>query len=97
MLDPITLAAGGALLGIGYLSGRVGRRRSLPRPKKPTKPICGCGHGLEQHDPRTAACHGTVRRPRTESNRYVPCTCRQYTGPRAVEELFATPILPPQD
>lgn len=27
----------------------------------------------------------------------VRCNCRQYTGPRPVESLFATPLLPPAE
>jgi hypothetical protein len=27
----------------------------------------------------------------------VPCTCRQYVGPRPIDEVFVPRVLPPSD
>ncbi len=102
MFDPISLAVGAALLAAGHLTGWLAGRRSTRRAAA-TPPVCGCGHGLEQHDPDTKACHAQVRRDTYNKHgdwvgdTYVACTCRQYVGPTPVEQLFNTPILPPSD
>jgi hypothetical protein len=98
-MDPISLAVGGVLFAAGFLVGKITRRRSKD---DGVKAICGCGHGLEKHDPKDGACHGEEQRSRFEDghwtgHEYVQCACRQYTGPRPIEELFAPKFLPPQD
>ncbi|MBP2474829.1 hypothetical protein JOF53_003701 [Crossiella equi] len=102
MIDPISLAVGAGLFATGLLAGKLTRRRA-PAGTTP-KPLCGCSHGLEQHDPDTKECHGQIlhKDARTEGgtwigNQWVPCTCRQYVGPKPFEELYAPPMLPPQD
>ncbi len=100
MLDPITLIIGGGLLAAGYGSGRVGRRRRHPRAPKPVpppKPVCGCGHGIHDHDPATSKCHGTKKAYRWDGfrevlDKYVSCTCRQYSGPQPLPEFYAPEI-----
>lgn len=91
MLDPFTLLAGAGILGVGYLAGRITRRRAAPAP---TQALCGCGHGLEQHDLQAHACKAEVPRG---NYTYVPCTCQQYVGPKPLEEMFVQQYLPPAD
>ncbi|MEY8041898.1 hypothetical protein [Saccharopolyspora cebuensis] len=99
-MDPISLVVGGVLLALGFAAGRFGRVRSKARAKEQITASCGCGHGLDQHDPEDGTCHAELRRSRYvdggwDGHEYVPCTCRQYVGPRPVEELFAPKYLPP--
>jgi hypothetical protein len=102
MIDPISLAVGAALFVSGSVAGHVRR----PRGKQPETPTatCGCGHTLAHHDPDTNECHGQTLQPKSRNKRgdyigdlWVPCTCRQYVGPRPMEPLFAMPFLPPTD
>jgi hypothetical protein len=100
-VEPLSLAVGAALLAAGYLGGRLGRRRS----RSPATPVavCGCGHPLSQHDPQTNTCHAEVprdaydRKGRWAGHTWVACSCRQYVGPRPIDEVFAPRLLPPQD
>ncbi|WP_158839687.1 hypothetical protein [Saccharothrix deserti] len=98
-MDPISLAVGGVIFAAGYVIGFL-TKRSRPSAPQLTA-ICGCGHGLDQHDPETWTCHAEVRRDEFDGvvvrHVYVPCTCRQYTGPKPIEELFAPKYLPPND
>ena len=100
MIDPLTLLVGATILAVGFLAGRITRRRSTPQTPLPT---CGCGHGLDQHDPETKMCHAQHPRSKFDTGgdwvgyTYVPCTCRQYVGPRPLEEMFAQQYLPPAD
>jgi hypothetical protein len=99
----MSLVVGAVLLGAGYLSGRFGRRRR--RPSEPAGPVavCGCGHALSQHDPQSRTCHAEVprdsydRKGRWAGHTWVACTCRQYVGPRPIDEVFTPRLLPPQD
>lgn len=102
MIDPISLAVGAGLFTTGLVAGQLTRRRT-PIAATP-KPVCGCSHGLEQHDPDTNECHRQILREDTYTedgawigNQWVPCTCRQYVGPKPLEELYVPPLLPPQD
>jgi hypothetical protein len=106
MFDPFSLAAGGVLVGIGYVSGRIGRRKNKknPTPSKPLKAICGCSHGYHNHDPKTGVCTALVlhkdwydERGRYRGNQRLACTCKQYNGPKPLEQYFATMTLPPAD
>lgn len=96
MFDPISLVAGAALLSAGYLSGRI------TRPSRTPQAICGCGHGLDQHEPASGRCHGEVKRAAYNKygswvgHTYPTCTCQQYVGPVPIEQLIQTQILPPQ-
>ncbi|MFI7122627.1 hypothetical protein [Amycolatopsis sp. NPDC049868] len=102
MNGPISLTLGYCLFGAGLLVGRLTRRRAPA--DATTKPVCGCSHGLEHHDPESKECRGEIlhRDARSTSgiyigNQWVACTCRQYVGPKPFEELFVSPMLPPQD
>lgn len=98
-MEPISLLVGGVLLAVGYIAGRIGRRR--PGPPPPVTPLCGCGHALSQHDRSTSTCYAELRRDtfdrrgRWSGHSWVPCTCRQYVGPRPIDEVFAPRLLPP--
>ncbi|AIG73315.1 Hypothetical protein AJAP_01925 [Amycolatopsis japonica] len=95
MIEPISLAVGAGLFGAGLLTGKLTRRQTGAGTSP--KPVCGCSHGLEQHDPDTKECHGQILHRDWIGNQWVPCTCRQYVGPKPFEELFVSPMLPPQD
>jgi hypothetical protein len=101
VVEPISLLVGAGLLAGGYLAGRRNRRR--PPPPRPLTPMCGCGHPLSQHDPDTRTCHAQLRRDafdrrgRFAGHIWAPCTCRQYIGPRPIDEVFVPPLLPPAD
>lgn len=95
MIDPISLAVGAAILAVGFLTGRLSRRRVKD---DPAKPVCGCGHSLAEHDRDTDRCHAQIRRDKYDSigdwvgHTWVPCTCRRYVGPQPVESLWMPPI-----
>ncbi|MCW2699547.1 MAG: hypothetical protein JWQ45_1082 [Blastococcus sp.] len=99
-MEPVSLLVGGALLAVGYLTGRLNRHRTPP-PPPPMTPLCGCGHALSQHDRETSTCYAELRRDnydkrgRWAGHVWVPCTCRQYVGPRPIDEVFAPRLLPP--
>lgn len=94
---------GALILLAGLLVGRLlpGRRRR-PKPLKPApppKPVCGCSHGLHDHDPATNACNGKTKAYRWNGtygrevlDKYVSCTCKQYTGPSIYPEYIAREI-----
>ena len=98
-MEPITLLVGAALLGAGYVAGRLQRRRAAP--PRPMTPVCGCGHPLSQHDPESSTCYAELRRDsydkrgRWAGHTWVACSCRQYIGPRPIDEVFAPRVLPP--
>lgn len=102
MIDPTSLVVGAGLFATGLLTGKLTRRRT-PAADTTPKAVCGCSHGLEQHNPDTNECHGQMRRDKHNKfgdwigHEWVPCTCRQYVGPRPLEELYAPPVLPPRD
>ncbi|MEU4314561.1 hypothetical protein [Nocardia sp. NPDC024068] len=94
MLDPLSLAVGAGLVGVGWACGRFGRR--VPRTKKLIA-RCGCGHDLALHDRETGTCHAESSRRGTHGLReWIGCQCRRYTGPTPLEDVFAPPILPPE-
>lgn len=87
-MDPLSLLAGVAIFVTGWLVGRVTRRRRAV--DDPTKPTCGCRHGLHAHDPRDGRCHGANRVKVYKNGEFkhfeeVPCACRQYVGPPNLE------------
>ena len=98
-MEPISLLVGGVLLAVGFVAGRWGRRPAPPAP--PMTPVCGCGHALSQHDRESSTCYAELRRDtfdrrgRWSGHSWVPCTCRQYVGPRPIDEVFVPPLLPP--
>lgn len=99
MVEPISLLVGAVLLATGFGAGRLSLRK--PAPPAPLTPVCGCGHTLSQHDTETHTCYAEVRRDafdrrgRWSGHTWVPCTCRQYVGPRPIDEVFLPPLLPP--
>ncbi|WP_067835391.1 hypothetical protein [Nocardia lijiangensis] len=96
MLDPLSLAVGAGLIGIGWVFGRFGHRRRAQSEAK-SLARCGCGHDLALHDRATGNCHAEFSRKGTHGLReWVRCTCRRYTGPTPLEEVFTSPILPPE-
>jgi hypothetical protein len=98
-VEPVSLLVGGALLAVGFLAGRFGRRHTAPPPAQ--TPLCGCGHTLSQHDTETSTCYAELRRDnydkrgRWAGHSWVPCTCRRYIGPRPIDEVFQPRLLPP--
>jgi hypothetical protein len=97
-MDPLSLAVGALLVIVGFAAGRLSRRR--PGPALP-QAVCACGHPLSQHDPESATCHAEVardaytKRGRWAGHTWVACSCRQYIGPRPIDEVFAPRLLPP--
>ncbi|MFI5717896.1 hypothetical protein [Nocardia sp. NPDC051750] len=95
MLDPLSLAVGAGLVVIGWAGGRFGVRRARSGRKLPAR--CGCGHDLALHDRATGTCHAEDSRRGTHGLReWVQCHCRRYTGPTPLEDVFSSPILPPE-
>jgi hypothetical protein len=98
-MEPISLMVGAVLLAAGFAAGRWGRRH--PSAPPPMTPLCGCGHTLSQHDIETHTCYAELRRDtfdrrgRFSGHTWVPCTCRQYVGPRPIDEVFLPRLLPP--
>jgi hypothetical protein len=98
-VEPISLLVGAVLLAAGYAAGRWGRRAAAAPP--PVTPLCGCGHVLSQHDIDNRTCYAELRRDtfdrrgRFAGHTWVPCTCRQYVGPRPIDEVFLPRVLPP--
>lgn len=94
-MDPLSIAVGGALLATGWLAGRRARRPpKLPEPPKQPEAICGCDHHLSAHDLATGKCHEKARLGQKYRDnqmtewKWVPCNCRQYTGPRPIDTVF---------
>jgi hypothetical protein len=92
---------GAAILAFGILVGRfMPARRRTPKLVPPPKPICGCTHHHSYHDPETARCHGLMKGEPVRYNASavptayskVPCTCRQYSGPVPLSEVYAPEI-----
>lgn len=100
MIAPEMLTGGIVAIG-AFLAGqwlpRPGRR-GAQRPKK-IEPYCGCEdgdggfHHHSYHDPKTGECHGKVYIGFWSSQRhYQDCTCRQYSGPQPLPEVYAPEI-----
>ena len=85
-MDPLSLLAGGALLVIGWVAGRLGRVR--PRPHRQPQPVCGCGHHLAHHDRQAGACAALVLYEwydKRMMQRWETCSCKRYTGPEPID------------
>ena len=100
-MEPVSLLIGGGLVVVGWVAGRVGRRRPSGPPPPPVA-TCGCGHPLAQHDREASTCHAEIPRDafkfgRWAGHTWVRCPCRQYIGPRPIDEVFAPRLLPPLD
>ncbi|WP_067512511.1 hypothetical protein [Nocardia puris] len=97
MFDPLSLAVGAGLLGLGWVVGRFGHRRHTRAARRSLPARCGCGHDLALHDRATGTCHAEISRRAPHGLReWVRCNCRRYTGPTPLEDVFAPPILPPE-
>jgi len=90
---------GALILLAGLVVGRFLPARRKQRKAKQIKPVCGCEHGLHDHDKATGACNARSRTYRYDQatefevlDGYVPCTCRQYTGPEPLPEYYAPEI-----
>lgn len=88
LIDGTVIALTGVLVG-RFLPAR--RKRSG---LKDVKPVCGCGHHQSFHDPNTGGCHSMMRVPNSMSrdSYYTTCTCRQYSGPEPLPEVYAPEI-----
>ena len=99
-MDPVSLVVGGLLIAVGFVAGRLGRRR---QPPAIPQAVCACGHPLSQHDPEERTCHAEVARDafnwagHRSGQTWVDCRCRQYVGPRPIDEVFAPRLLPPPE
>ncbi|PRY48514.1 hypothetical protein LY71_109151 [Geodermatophilus tzadiensis] len=102
-MEPVSLVIGAALLAAGFVAGRIGGRRPPAGPPPLPTPVCGCGHPLSQHDTETNTCYAELRRDsydrrgRWAGHTWVACTCRQYVGPRPIDEVFLPRVLPPSE
>jgi hypothetical protein len=103
-MEMLLLLGGSAGIGviifvIGFLLGRASQTRQSP---PLLQPICGCEHGLNMHG-TDGQCHEIDLIPvdwdgyhRAIEWQEHSCTCQKYVGPKPIEELFSTPILPPE-
>ena len=99
-MSPELVSAGIAVASFiaGQWVPRPHRRRV--KPPKPVEPICGCDHHHSYHDPKTGECHGQVRGKPLQYDGYgyatawgkAQCTCKQYTGPTPLPEVYAPEI-----
>jgi len=108
-MDPLSLAIGALLLLIGAILGRTVWAPAALRAERaalqaePVKTICGCAHAYAMHDLETGHCHDFVKVTRYGNGGgrigydRVPCTCRHYTGPKPIDEVFQPRMLPPAD
>lgn len=92
------LLEGALILLAGILLGRfLPSRRKHPRQPEP---VCGCDHHHSFHDPQTGECHAQVRGAVTRFDadefpiawELVPCSCRRYSGPEPLPEVYAPEI-----
>jgi hypothetical protein len=89
---------GALILLAGILIGRfMPARRRRAKPPKPVKPICGCTHGIQTHDPGTKRCHAQVQTYRHNGVKevldgYADCACVCYSGPTPYPEFYAPEI-----
>lgn len=91
------LLEGAAIALVFLLIGRFlpGRRKGLESPRPP-KPVCGCKHHHSFHEPSTGECHGQVDKATHYTTAGTPvawvkvqCTCRVYSGPVPLPEVYA--------
>lgn len=97
-IDPISLAVGGAMVSVAYVTGLITRRRR--HPKEP-RSKCGCGHSLAMHDEKSNTCHAEYERETYNKSgdyigpRQVQCKCQRYVGPIPVDHIIMEGSLPP--
>ena len=102
MIDAATLLWCIGFFAFGIIIGRSTKKQKPRTPQTPT-PICGCDHGLHDHDPKTGECHGLMDGDPLRYNEFsrptafkqVRCTCKQYTGPRPIDQIWIPDMLPP--
>ena len=91
------MLAGGGLTLAGVIAGRFlpGRRR---KEQSRVEAICGCKHHHSYHDPATGACNyagryyiGTTVSGRSQYETR-ECTCKRYSGPEPLPEVYAPEI-----
>lgn len=81
-----------ALLAGQWLPRPRLRRRPVKAAKSP-QPVCGCTHHHSYHDPQDGECHGRVEVGFWAAEyHYKRCTCRQYSGPVPLAEVYAPEI-----
>jgi hypothetical protein len=90
MFDPVSLLMGAALVAGGYGGGRIGRARRRPKPPRPIKPECGCGHHKSYHQDGVGACQERVCVSFVEG--YKKCACMKYEGPIPLPEYYPPEI-----
>ena len=92
----ISLLIGAAIFAAGLLAGRFVPGRRKTRTRKPVEAMCGCQHHHGYHDPGTGKCAGQVYIQGSQgyygTARYAACTCKQYSGPVPLPEMFAPEI-----
>lgn len=87
LMDPLSLAVGGVIFGVGVVTGRTGRRSKAP---KPPELVCSCRHGYGMHADG-GLCHGcTPRWDVTQGTYDVACTCRLYDGPEPLPRVWTS-------
>lgn len=91
MIDPISLILGGALISIGWVTGRRNRRQREP---KTPKLICSCEHGYGIHK-NGGTCGKEIKRANewntlgtTIGWEWVPCPCQSYDGPQPLPQIW---------
>jgi hypothetical protein len=93
MADP-GMIDGAVIAVAAFLAGqwlpRPHRRRAAP---KAPEPVCGCKHHHSFHG-KTGECHALMYVPGTmsRSSHHTACTCRQYSGPVPLAEVYAQEI-----
>lgn len=94
MIDSVNFFLYLGFFVLGLFAGRLGRKKAVPA--GPPQPICGCRHGLHAHDPKTGVCHERVQLNNwDEKTKWGDCKCRQYTGPRPIDQIWIPEVLPP--
>lgn len=95
----LIVTAGGTAVALRLVGFRFWKEK-----QKPPKPVCGCEHDFSFHDLRTGECHATDKNADAWTSggspnhwKWVPCTCRHYTGPIPVDLEFRPPPLMPRE
>lgn len=81
-MEPLTLLAGGLLLVVGWLLGRVSRKQTGS-----PKLMCTCGHGYGSHD-GGKLCRDKVKRSANTISEWVDCACCEYDGPEPLPRML---------
>lgn len=83
-MDPVSLAVGAVVFGVGGVVGRMGRSKT---PKSPEL-ICSCTHGYGMHE-AGRRCHGTTSERDYLRDIYtVQCGCHLYDGPEPLPRTW---------